>query len=198
MKICEQNDVPTTVRKMAIQCIGNLCRHLNFMDFASRIIHPLCRVLDDPSVSFPSTSKQLPQDKNLREDIMDTFCVLAYFMGPHFTAFAPTIAKIMTKQQVTHERYEALVIKVLKNQPLSSSDLPAPPPLQALSRAYQSEVKEKSGSLASLSSSSSGGSASASSASGTSGDESDDLLMDSGSTSSASTSSAGSASRCVV
>ena len=38
---------------MAIQAIGRLCKKLNFSDYASRIIHPLARVLDsEPNVSI--------------------------------------------------------------------------------------------------------------------------------------------------
>jgi FKBP12-rapamycin complex-associated protein len=40
------SDVPVEVRQKAVQALGRMCRKLNFSEYASRIIHPLVRVLE--------------------------------------------------------------------------------------------------------------------------------------------------------
>lgn len=45
VRLFEQVDVPMTVRALSIQTLGRLCDKLNFRDHASRIIHPIARVL---------------------------------------------------------------------------------------------------------------------------------------------------------
>lgn len=74
---------PTTtpLRKRAIQTIDGLSRRVNFSDHASRIIHPLVRVLEQPN-------------NELRMAVMDTLCSLVIQLGSDFAIFVPTINKV--------------------------------------------------------------------------------------------------------
>jgi serine/threonine-protein kinase mTOR len=46
VQLVEAADTHVVVRAAAIRTLGCLCGRLDFSDYASRIIHPLARVLD--------------------------------------------------------------------------------------------------------------------------------------------------------
>ncbi len=71
----------TALRKRAIQTIDGLSRRINFSDHASRIIHPLVRVLEDGN-------------NELRMTVMDTLCSLVIQLGSDFAIFVPTVNKV--------------------------------------------------------------------------------------------------------
>lgn len=71
----------TALRKRAIQTIDGMSRRINFSDHASRIIHPLVRVLEDGN-------------NELRMAVMDTLCSLVVQLGSDFAIFVPTINKV--------------------------------------------------------------------------------------------------------
>lgn len=84
VKTYEKTDGPgtTPLRRRAIQTIDGLSRRVNFSDHASRIIHPLVRVLEGPS-------------NELRPAVMDTLCSLVIQLGSDFAIFVPTINKVI-------------------------------------------------------------------------------------------------------
>lgn len=69
------------LRKRAIQTIDGLSKRVNFSDHASRIIHPLVRVLQNGT-------------NELRMAVVDTLCSLVIQLGPDFAIFVPTISKV--------------------------------------------------------------------------------------------------------
>jgi len=71
----------TPLRKRAIQTIDGLSRRVNFSDHASRIIHPLVRVLE-------------LSNNELRMVVLDTLCSLVIQLGSDFAIFVPTINKV--------------------------------------------------------------------------------------------------------
>lgn len=79
----EKTDVPILLRKQAMQTISQLCRKINFADHASRIIHPLARVLSSPNAPV-----------ELRIPAMDAMCALLVQMGADFVLFVPMINKV--------------------------------------------------------------------------------------------------------
>ena len=81
VKSYERTDGTTALRKRAIQTIDGLSRRVNFSDHASRIIHPLVRVLEGPN-------------NELRMAVMDTLCSLVIQLGSDFAIFVPTINKV--------------------------------------------------------------------------------------------------------
>jgi FKBP12-rapamycin complex-associated protein len=70
-----------SVRKSAVATLAILCRKINFADHASRVIHPLTRVLASSSTE-------------LRGSIMDCFCALITQIGSDFAIFVPMINKV--------------------------------------------------------------------------------------------------------
>lgn len=81
VKSYERPDASTALRKKAVQTIDGLTRRVNFSDHASRIIHPLVRIL---SIN----------NNELRTAVMETLCSLILQLGPDFAIFVPTIAKV--------------------------------------------------------------------------------------------------------
>jgi len=87
VKSYERHDFPdrpeslTALRKRAIQTIDGLSRRINFSDHASRIIHPLVRVLENGN-------------NELRMAVMDTLCSLVIQLGSDFAIFVPTVNKV--------------------------------------------------------------------------------------------------------
>lgn len=69
------------LRKTAISTIEGLCQRVNFSDHASRIIHPLVRILSQ-------------QNPDLRGAVMDALCALVHQLGSDFAIFIPTINKV--------------------------------------------------------------------------------------------------------
>lgn len=81
VKTYERPDANTALRKRAIQTIDGLSRRVNFSDHASRIVHPLVRVLEKAN-------------NELRMAVMDTLCSLVIQLGSDFAIFVPTINKV--------------------------------------------------------------------------------------------------------
>jgi len=103
IKLFERIDAPLDLRKEAIQTIGQLCKNVNFSDHASRIIHPLVRILPNPE---------------LRNDAMDTLIKLVLQLNSDYAIFVPMVNKILIKNHIQHVEYDNLVTKLLKNEPL--------------------------------------------------------------------------------
>jgi FKBP12-rapamycin complex-associated protein len=108
VRLFEQVDVPMNVRALAIQTLGRLCDKLNFRDHASRIIHPIARVLRKDDL------------KPLHVDAMNTLCELVFQLGSDYSIFIISVAKILAQSKIVYEPYESLVATLLRNQPLTS------------------------------------------------------------------------------
>eukprot|EP00727_Mastigamoeba_balamuthi_P000853 m51a1_g10765 putative protein atypical group (2524) ;mRNA; r:20614-29506 len=111
VSLIEQEDTPAPVAIFTIHTLGRLCRKLNFSDFASRIVHPLARVLE-----------RTPPQQDVRDEIMRTLCTLARNLGPDYAIFIPMISKVLVRQRIQNSEYEILVSRLLKNQPFSQVD----------------------------------------------------------------------------
>ncbi|KAL1687363.1 armadillo-type protein [Schizophyllum commune] len=105
VKTFERPDASTALRKKAMQTIDGLSKRINFSDRASRIIHPLVRVLEG-------------SNNELRMAVMDTLCALVIQLWSDFAIFVPTINKAMLRNRVTHPNYESLISKLLNGQPI--------------------------------------------------------------------------------
>ncbi|KAG5734545.1 Phosphatidylinositol 3-kinase tor2 [Termitomyces sp. T112] len=105
VKSYERSEGTTALRKRAIQIIDGLSKRINFSDHASRIIHPLVRVLDG-------------SNNELRMAVMDTLCSLVLQLGSDFAIFVPTINKSILRNRITHPKYENLISKLLNGERL--------------------------------------------------------------------------------
>ncbi|KAG1246296.1 hypothetical protein G6F68_014703 [Rhizopus microsporus] len=105
VRFFEKPGVPASVRRQAITTITALCKKVNMFDYASRIIHPLARVLP-----------ALPVEA--RNAAMDLLCALIFQLGTDYTKFIPVINKVLARFRITHTNYELLVGKLLKGENL--------------------------------------------------------------------------------
>eukprot|EP01104_Vermistella_antarctica_P000464 TRINITY_DN1061_c7_g1_i1.p1 TRINITY_DN1061_c7_g1~~TRINITY_DN1061_c7_g1_i1.p1 ORF type:complete len:2466 (-),score=573.86 TRINITY_DN1061_c7_g1_i1:99-7496(-) len=101
------------VRMAGMQTIARLCHVLDMSEYASRICHPLARVLTHSATSPELTTVAL-----------ETLCALAYQLGSDFAIFIPMINKILSRNNIQHQTYDAVVTMILKNQSLEGEDLP--------------------------------------------------------------------------
>jgi FKBP12-rapamycin complex-associated protein len=72
--VFEKPQQPSFIRKSAIETIGKISRQVNLNDFASKIIHPLARVLAG-------------NDSSLRLAALDTLCALIFQLGKDYLHF---------------------------------------------------------------------------------------------------------------
>lgn len=77
----ERPDATTPLKKTALTAVAGLARRVNLSDYASRIIHPLIRVLP---MAGP----------DVREAIRDTMCALVLQLGADFAVFIPMVKKV--------------------------------------------------------------------------------------------------------
>jgi FKBP12-rapamycin complex-associated protein len=82
VKSAETQYGSAALRKKAITTIDKLSKVVNFSDHASRIVHPLMRILE-----------RGPND--LRPTVLDTLCSLLVQLGSDFVIFVPTISKVI-------------------------------------------------------------------------------------------------------
>ena len=86
--------------RTALETIDLLCGTLDFTDFASRIIHPLVRTLDCTP--------------ELRTIAMDTLASLVLQLDKKYQIFVPMVNKVLVKHRIIHQKYETLVLKIIK------------------------------------------------------------------------------------
>ena len=103
VRLMEQIYVPIEIRKATILTIGRLSFELNFEDYASRIGHPLARILETEPL--------------LRDEVMDTLCILIYQLWTNYAIVIQVVNKVMIKQKISHKTYDNLVSSLLKKLP---------------------------------------------------------------------------------
>ena len=101
----EKQTQPAFLRKSAIETIGKISRQVNLNDYASKIIHPLTRILD-------------AGDPTLRTPALDTLCALIQQLGKDYLHFMGTVNKVLSHNQIQHQNYELLVSKLQKGEVL--------------------------------------------------------------------------------
>lgn len=93
-------DKPMVVRKTALETIHILSENLDLTEYASKIIHPLVRVLDT--------------EPQLTSAAMDTLCAVAHQLGSTYQIFIPIVQKVLKKHKISHTRYDIIEFKILK------------------------------------------------------------------------------------
>lgn len=105
VKMFDRPGQPPPVRKLAIDTLSQMLKQVNLSEFASKIIHPLCRVL-------------LTSDVTLRQSAMDAICGLIFQLGPEFLPFVPTVNRQLTLNRFTHGNYQKIVSALQRGEPL--------------------------------------------------------------------------------
>ncbi|KAG8279048.1 hypothetical protein J6590_008066 [Homalodisca vitripennis] len=108
VKLFDATDCPVAVCRVAMETIDQLSDTLDFTDFASRIIHPLVRSLD-----------QCPE---LRNTAMETLCALVLQLGRKYKIFVPLVSKVVTRHRITCTRYELLTTKILTESTIAAEE----------------------------------------------------------------------------
>lgn len=102
---------PMFLRKSAIETIGKLSSMVNLNDYASKIIHPLTRVLAS-------------QEPSLRVAALDTLCALMLQLGRDYLHFEHTVDKATTMYGIQHSNYDKAVEKLKKGEALPQNLAP--------------------------------------------------------------------------
>lgn len=105
VRVFDKPGNPPHIRKQAMETIGRTSRKVNISEFATRLIHPLCRVLGG-------------SDMQLRQTALETLCALVFQFGPDYMSFIPTVDKVLVANRVPHHNYSVLVAKLQKGEPL--------------------------------------------------------------------------------
>lgn len=96
---------PVMLRRAALETIGRLSKNVLLNDMASRIIHPILRVLSQ-------------DNEELKVTAMNTLCYLVLQLGDEFKVFVPVINKVLTDNEIRSSTYELLVSKLINGDPL--------------------------------------------------------------------------------
>jgi FKBP12-rapamycin complex-associated protein len=108
VSVFEKPQQPGPLRVAAIQTIGKISRQVNLNDFASKIIHPLARVLATTDTSGAP----------LRVAALETLCALISQLGKDYLHFANTINKVLALTNQPHPQYDLLLNKLQKGEVL--------------------------------------------------------------------------------
>ncbi|KAF7324662.1 Serine/threonine-protein kinase TOR [Mycena kentingensis (nom. inval.)] len=106
MRAAESPLGSNALRKKAIMTVDRLSRVVNFSDHASRIVHPLMRILE----------RSVPE---LRIAVLDTLCSLMVQLGSDFVIFVPTINKCLIRHPLQHVAYDRAVQQLLNGERLT-------------------------------------------------------------------------------
>uniref|UniRef100_H3G802 Serine/threonine-protein kinase TOR n=1 Tax=Phytophthora ramorum TaxID=164328 RepID=H3G802_PHYRM len=103
-----QSDADVNSRKQGLGSLGSLVKKLNVSVYASKIIHMLARVISSqPEMVYLA---------------MDCLCCMVYTMGDDYAIFVPVISQVLgrhtSRSNDIFDRYDLLVSKILKYQPL--------------------------------------------------------------------------------
>ena len=105
VRVFDKTGNPSHIRKQAMETIGRISRKVNISEFATRLIHPLCRVLASP-------------EAQLRQVALDTLCALIFQFGPDYISFIPTVNKVLVSHRIPHHNYSILINKLQRGEPL--------------------------------------------------------------------------------
>lgn len=101
VKLFDSIDVNLTVRRTALETVDLISDTLDLSDFASRIIQPLVRCLENTP--------------ELRQSAMETLSSLVAQLGKKYVIFVPMVQKVINRHRIQHRRYDVLVSKITNN-----------------------------------------------------------------------------------
>ncbi|KAL7976198.1 hypothetical protein Chor_008295 [Crotalus horridus] len=108
LRLFDAPDAPLSARKAALETVDRLTESLDFTDYASRIIHPIVRTLD--------------QSPELRTTAMDTLSSLVFQLGKKYQIFIPMVNKVLMRHRINHQRYDVLICRIVKGYTLADEE----------------------------------------------------------------------------
>eukprot|EP01114_Cavostelium_apophysatum_P008932 TRINITY_DN21_c0_g2_i1.p1 TRINITY_DN21_c0_g2~~TRINITY_DN21_c0_g2_i1.p1 ORF type:complete len:2332 (-),score=773.36 TRINITY_DN21_c0_g2_i1:268-7263(-) len=104
IKLAEHTDL--RIRIQCLQTLNGLLPSFNLINYASRILHPLSRILDAAAADGP-----------LQKEAMLTLNVAIRQLGSNYMPFVATFGKIIGRHHIVDAEYDALVGRVVSNSP---------------------------------------------------------------------------------
>ncbi|MCJ1297117.1 phosphatidylinositol kinase- protein kinase tor1, partial [Xylographa carneopallida] len=139
LRLCEAPDLPGTVRLACVRSIGLMARSMDVREYAGRIVHPLARLLDSGGGGSSSGSGSVPATPKagvtslggggvvsyggVRDEVLVVLCLLVYQLQADYLIFIPMMHKILQRHAIHHERYDALIHRLLSQHPLTPHDI---------------------------------------------------------------------------
>lgn len=108
VKLFEPIDLPQNVCTSSLETISYLAEILDFTDFASRILHPLVRVIDN----YPE----------LRTTAIGTLCSMMIQLGKNYLIFVPLVNRVLVRHKIVSNEYNKLLTKLQSNTTLALDD----------------------------------------------------------------------------
>ncbi len=116
VRLAELADNSPDLQKEAVKWLGDMCPCLNFSDFASRIIHPLTRILDAGT-------------PEIKKEVMNTLTAVATELGSDFLVFRNLISSCISRNSLSTNvasqdivsKYEAVVMRISRGMPVAET-----------------------------------------------------------------------------
>ena len=128
IRLGETPELPTDVRRAAVQTITHLSRNHDLTDYASRLVHPFSRVLAAASSAITGGQPGAGASSNtdLSSDVMEALCQLICQLGTGYVIFEPMMNKVLLSRSLSskapslpnstlshfHQRYLKLVTRM--------------------------------------------------------------------------------------
>jgi len=101
IRLIERSDFPLSIRKAGIQTLGQLCNKVNFSEHASRLIHPLSRIMSESSLV------------ELRQVSIETLTAVAHQMGSNYALFMPMVNQLVIKHKIQYQKYDVMLSRLV-------------------------------------------------------------------------------------
>eukprot|EP01029_Cantina_marsupialis_P018394 TRINITY_DN422070_c0_g1_i1.p1 TRINITY_DN422070_c0_g1~~TRINITY_DN422070_c0_g1_i1.p1 ORF type:complete len:2040 (-),score=648.42 TRINITY_DN422070_c0_g1_i1:182-6301(-) len=111
LNLAECSELKMYMRIRALEALATMCRSLHFSDYASRIIHPLIRILrsDFNQLHIPA---------------LNVLSVLAQRMRSNFLMFVPMLKAIT--RDIDHPHFQMVLEKISNGEPIYVDPIPEP------------------------------------------------------------------------
>ena len=104
-----------------MRTIGLIAKTMDVREYAGRLVHPLARMLDSQA-GLAAAGKGAVSGA-ARDEVMVVLCLLVYQLQADYLIFIPMMSKLLNRHNLHHERYDALIHKLLSSHPLTPADI---------------------------------------------------------------------------
>ena len=96
---------PLALRKVTIETIARICRHVNISDYASMIVHSFVDIFEGREAAVKPTA-------------LDCLCTFIGQLGKEFMLYETTVEKALVANHIPHHNFDLLIGKLRKGEPL--------------------------------------------------------------------------------
>ena len=122
LRLCEAPDVGGALRVSCMRTIGLIAKQMDIREYAGRLVHPLARMLDSQGGGVGGKAGG-GVGVTARDEVMVVLCLMVYQLQSDYLIFIPMMSKILARHNLHHERYDALIHKLLSSHPLTPHDI---------------------------------------------------------------------------